>query len=59
MQKKIEPLMKEARSIGNPQEILPKVIRLRLDCQGQIEALLSESQKEQWKEMTGKPFVIW
>jgi hypothetical protein len=59
MQRKIEPLMKEARSAGNPQEILPKVIRLRLDCQGQIEALLSETQRKQWQEMTGKPFVIW
>lgn len=59
MQKKIEPLMKEAKSTGNPEEVLPKVIRLRLDCQGQIEALLSDAQKKQWKEMIGKPFVIW
>jgi len=59
MQKEIGPLMKEAQSGGNPQEIRPKVIKLRLDCQGKIEALLSDAQKKQWQEMIGKPFVIW
>jgi hypothetical protein len=59
MQKEIEPLMKEAQSGGNPQEIRPKVIKLRLDCQGKIEGLLSDAQKKQWQELIGKPFVIW
>lgn len=59
MQREIEPLMKKAKSNGNPQEILPKVIKLRLECQGKIESLLSDSQKKQWKAMIGKPFVIW
>lgn len=60
MQKEVLPLMKEAKTGGgNPQEILAKVTRLRLDCQARIEALLSDPQKKQWKEMTGPPLVIW
>jgi hypothetical protein len=51
--------MKEAKSGGNQQEILGKVTKLRLDCQGKIESLLSEAQKKQWQELTGKPLVIW
>ena len=59
MQKVVVPLIQESRSGGNPQEILAKVTKLRLDCQGKIEALLSDAQKTQWKEMTGTPLVIW
>jgi hypothetical protein len=59
MQKEMEPLIKKSRSDGNPQEILPKVIKMRQDCQGKLEALLSDAQKKQWKEMIGRPFVIW
>ena len=56
MQKKIEPLMKEAKSGGNPEEIRPKVLKMRQDCQEKMEALMSEAQKKQWKEMAGEPF---
>lgn len=59
MQKEVMPLMKEAKTGGNPQEILAKVTRLRLDCQGKIEALLNDAQKKQWAEMIGQPLVIW
>jgi Spy/CpxP family protein refolding chaperone len=59
MQKEIEPLLKAAKSGGNPQEILPKVIKLRRDCEGEIVALLTAAQKQQWEEMTGKPLDIW
>jgi hypothetical protein len=59
MQREIEPLMKKATSGGMPEVILPKVIKLRLDCQGKIEALLSDAQRKQWQQMIGKPFVIW
>jgi hypothetical protein len=58
MQKKIEPLMKEARSGGNPQEIRPKVIKIRKDHEGKIEAILSDAQKARWKEMLGKPVDV-
>jgi hypothetical protein len=59
MQRVVGPLIQASRSGGNPQEILAKVTKLRLDCQGKIEALLSDAQKTQWKEMTGTPLVIW
>ena len=58
MQKKIEPLMKEAQSGGNPQEIGPKVMKIRKDHEGKIEAILSDAQKKQWQEMLGKPFDL-
>ena len=58
MQKKIEPLMKEAQSGGNPQEIGPKIMKIRKEQVDRIEALLSDAQKKQWKEMLGKPFTL-
>jgi hypothetical protein len=59
MKKEIDPLMKAAKSGGNPQEILAKVTKLRQDAQAKIEAMLSEAQEKKWKEMTGPPLVIW
>jgi hypothetical protein len=58
MQKTIEPLIKEAQSGGHPQEIGPKVMKIRKDHEGKIEAILSDSQKKQWKEMLGNPFDL-
>ena len=58
MQKKIAPLMKEAQSGGNPEEIRPKVIKIRKDHERKIEALLSNAQKKQWKDMLGKPVDV-
>ncbi len=46
----------KSKSGENPEEIRPKVIKMRQDCQGHMEALLSDSQKMQRKEMIGKPF---
>lgn len=56
LQKKIEPLIKESQTGGNPQVIRPEVIMMRQDCQGKMEALLSGAQKKRWKAMIGKPF---
>ena len=53
MQKKIAPLMEEARKSGNPDEIRPKVLKLREDLQGNLETLLTENQRKQWREMLG------
>ena len=57
-QKKIEPLIKAAQSGGNPEEIWPKVMKLRKEYEGKIEALFTDAQKKQWKEMLGKPLVL-
>jgi hypothetical protein len=58
MQKKIEPLLKEAQKGGNPEEIWPRVMKVRREHGNRIEALLSEGQRRQWKEMLGKPFTL-
>jgi hypothetical protein len=55
MQKKIEPLLEEARKGGKPDEIRPKVMKMREDLEGKLEALLTDAQKKQWKEMLGEP----
>ena len=58
LQKKVKPLIEEAQSGGNPEEIRPKVMKIRKDHEQQIEALLTDTQKEQWKEMLGKPLAL-
>ncbi|SIO31517.1 hypothetical protein SAMN05444166_3723 [Singulisphaera sp. GP187] len=58
LQKKVEPLIKEAQSGGDPEEIRPKVMKIRKEQEGKIEALLTDAQKKQWKEMLGKPLAL-
>jgi hypothetical protein len=55
-QKQIQPLMKEAQSGGKPEEIGPKVMKIHKEQEGKIEAILTDAQKKQWKELLGKPF---
>jgi hypothetical protein len=54
LHKKIEPLIKEAQSGGNPQEIWPKIMKIRREHEGRIVDLLTDSQKKQWQAMVGK-----
>jgi Spy/CpxP family protein refolding chaperone len=56
MQRKVEPLLKEAQSGGNPLEIRPKVIRIIEDHEVTVETMLSTAQKKRWLELRGKPF---
>jgi hypothetical protein len=58
MQKQIEPLIKEARAGGNPTEIGPRVMKIRNQHAEKIQAILSDYQKKEWKEMLGKPFDL-
>ena len=58
LERKIGPLVKEAQSGGNPQEIGPKIRKFRNEQEERIEALLSDAQKIQWKEMLGKPLDL-
>jgi hypothetical protein len=58
LQKKVEPLFKEAQSGGNPEEIRPKVEQLRKDHAKQLEDILTDEQKKQWKELLGPPFEL-
>jgi hypothetical protein len=50
--------MKEAQKGGNPQEIGPKIRKIRKEQEERIEALLSDAQKKQWKEIRGKPLDL-
>lgn len=58
LQKEIEPLIKEAQSGGNPEEIRPRVWKLRRETEKKIEAILDDAQKKQWKEMLGTPIDL-
>ena len=58
LQRNIEPLFQEAQSAGNPQEIGPKVMKLRKQYESKIEAVLSDAQKKRWKEMLGEPLDL-
>jgi hypothetical protein len=58
LKKKIEPLIKEAQSGGNPQEIEARIMKIRKAHEGKIEAVLREAQKKQWREMLGKPLDL-
>jgi Spy/CpxP family protein refolding chaperone len=59
MQQQIQPLLQEAKTGGNPQAILPKVIKLRRECEATIKTYLTDTQKRQWEEMTGTRLDIW
>ncbi len=58
MQKRIEPLIQEAQSGGDPEEIRPKVLKIRKDHEDKIVALLTDAQRTRWNEMIGKPFAL-
>jgi hypothetical protein len=58
MQKKAGLLAKEAQKGGRPEEIGPRLMKIRQEHAGRIEALLSDAQKKQWKKMLGKPLDL-
>jgi hypothetical protein len=58
LQKSVVPLMKEAQAGGNAEEIRPKIEKLRKDHGKKLEAVLSDAQQKQWKEMLGPPFEL-
>jgi len=54
-QQKTMALMGEIKKGANPNAIRPKAFQLRLDLEVKLEALLTDAQKKQWKEMLGQP----
>ena len=54
-EQKTMALMEEIHQGANPEAIRPKAFQLRLDLEVQLEALLTDAQKKQWKEMLGQP----
>jgi hypothetical protein len=58
MQKTMEPLVKEAQKDGKPEEIGPKLMKIRKEGESNIESILTITQKKQWKELLGKPLDL-
>ncbi len=58
LQKNVESLVKQAQSGGNPEEIRPKIEQVRKDHAKKLEAVLTDAQKKQWKELLGPPFEM-
>jgi len=58
MQKKIQATIKDAGKEPKPEELMPKVMKIRKEHADKIEAQLTETQKNQWKELLGKPFDL-
>jgi hypothetical protein len=58
MHKKIAGLAKAAQTEGKPEEIMPKVKKVRKEHEAKIEAILTDDQKKQWKELLGRPFEL-
>jgi hypothetical protein len=58
-QRETQMLLQELKNGGaRKEEIQPKVIKIREDLEGQLEALLTDAQKKQWQEMLGKPMDL-
>ena len=58
MEKKIQAVLRDAQDGAKPEKIYPKVMKLRKEHESRIEALLTEPQRELWKELLGKPFEL-
>ena len=58
LQRNVQTLVKEVQAGGNPAEIRPKIEQLRKDHAQKLEAILTDAQKKQWKEMLGPPFEL-
>jgi hypothetical protein len=56
MHKRIEPLINEAESAGNPAEIMPRIMKVRREHESRVAAILTEAQRSQWRKLLGKPF---
>ena len=47
--------MDEIQKGADPNEIRPKILKLRSELEGKLEDLLTDPQRKQWKEMLGEP----
>ncbi len=56
MQEKIQTVIRESQPGAMPDEIRAKVMKIREEHEGKIEAILTSEQNAQWKELLGKPF---
>jgi hypothetical protein len=54
-QMKTKALMGEIQNGASADALRPKILQLRLDLETKLEQLLTDPQKQQWKEMRGEP----
>jgi hypothetical protein len=58
LQKSIEREVKRAQAGENPEGLRPRIEQLRGDHAKKLEAVLTDAQKKQWKELLGPPFDL-
>lgn len=58
LQKKVAALIKEAQSGVNADQLGSNVEKLRKDHAKKLEAVLTDDQKKQWRELLGPPFEL-
>jgi hypothetical protein len=58
LQGKIQALIKEAQSGGKPEELRPKVLKIRGEYGKKLEAVLTDEQTKKWKDMLGTSFDL-
>jgi DNA repair exonuclease SbcCD ATPase subunit len=54
-EKTIQKLLTEIHNTAEADKIRPKVLQCRKELEDKLEALLTDAQKKQWKEMLGVP----
>jgi hypothetical protein len=58
LQKKMEAVFRRAQAGAKPEEIRPKLMKLHKEYAGRLEAVLTDAQRKQWRQMLGKPFNL-
>jgi hypothetical protein len=57
-QKRFEALQRKAQMTGKPEEVQREASAIRKEQEGKIEALLTDAQRQQWKQTLGKPLAL-
>jgi hypothetical protein len=58
LQNEVQSLVRQAPAGGDPTDIRAKMLKFRQEHERRLEALLSDTQKERWRELLGKPFDL-
>ena len=58
MERQVRSLVQEAQSEGNASQLSSKMTKLRSEHERKLQAVLSDAQKERWKELSGKPLDL-
>jgi hypothetical protein len=58
MEKKIQAEIQQIQDGAKPEDVFPKIKKVRKEHETKIETLLTEAQKKQWQELLGKPLDL-